>query len=87
MTSPNAALPCFSILDHAQKLCLDELSIEIGYGIFKRIFVALLALALVAAGFESTSQNWNTLKVRTLVDLEIQEKITAEIRLVGYYIN
>ena len=56
-------LPGFSVFDHAEELRFHQLSIKVGNGIFKGVFIALLAFTLVTTSFESSAQDWYTLKL------------------------
>ena len=56
-------LPGFSVFDHAEELGFHQLSIKVGNGIFKGVFIALLAFTLVTTSFESSAQDWYTLKL------------------------
>ena len=49
------------VLDHVDELRLHELPVEVGDRVLKRILEALAALALVAAGLETSTQDGNAL--------------------------
>lgn len=53
--------PSFPVVDHIYEFGFYQLTVVIGDGVFKRIFVALFALAFVAAGLKATTQNGYTL--------------------------
>ena len=61
-------LLCFFILDHVYEFSFHELSIEVSDWIFEWIFITLTTFAFVASGFETTTENRDTLK-STIIEI------------------
>ncbi len=53
---------CFTVLDHVDKLGLQQLPVEVGDGVLEGVLVALLAFALVAASLETSAQDGDAVR-------------------------
>jgi len=78
--------PSLTILDHVDELSLQQLTVEVGDGIFEWVFITLLAFALVASCFEPSAQNWNTVR-RLLVTLVGVLECVGNVVLVRTLVN